>query len=106
MGFSLAVIFAYGVGILVAFSLNAIYVFPDSDRPRHRQMRDFVLVNLAFFPVVWALSLGLKEVLLVIGWTFFTEAFAHGFAISVPMFATFLIYKFLIFRLEPKDDGH
>jgi len=98
MPFSWAVVWAYGVGMFIAFVLNAIFVFPNSDKATLSQMRDFVLVNLAFFPVVWALSLSFKKGLEYLGLTVYSEAIAHGLAISVPMLATFLIYKFFAFK--------
>ena len=98
LNFSASVALAYGVGILVAYILNAAFVFPNSSRPKSLQIRDFTLVNLGFFPVVWGLSLVFKSALFKIEWSFFPEAFAHGAAISVPMFATFLIYKFFTFN--------
>ena len=55
--FSTAVIIAYIVGMVVAFLLNSFFVFPKSQKARHAQARDFVWINLSFFPVVWFFSL-------------------------------------------------
>lgn len=96
--FALAVACAYGVGMAVAFVLNSLFVFPNSDRPRRLQVRDFVLVNLAFFPVVWLAAVKLNELLLALDFTWQHEALAHALAIPLPMLATFLIYKFFAFR--------
>lgn len=96
--FALAVTCAYGVGMAVAFVLNGLFVFPNSERARHLQVRDFVLVNLAFFPVVWLAAVKINECLLALGFTWHHEALAHALAIPLPMLATFLIYKFFAFR--------
>lgn len=96
--FSWAVAVAYGVGMLVAFLLNSYFVFPKSEKPRHQQARDFVIVNLLFFPIVWAASLTINRGLEYVGMVNFTQALAHGIAIAIPMFATFLIYKFVAFK--------
>lgn len=96
--FSSAVAFAYGVGLAVAYLLNRAFVFPTSEKPRLAQARDFVLVNLAFFPVVWGASLAFDHALASVGFAFHREALAHGVAVMLPMFATFLIYKFFAFR--------
>lgn len=96
--FSLAVVLAYVVGMLVAFLLNSFFVFQRSTRPRSRQARDFVIINLASFPVVWAASISLERALRTFGLVHYTEALAHAIAISLPMLATFLIYKFYAFK--------
>ena len=97
-----AVALAYGVGMGVAFVLNRLLVFPYSTKPAHQQLRDFVLVNLGFFPVVWACTLLIEAALRHAGMVHYTQALAHGIAIALPMLATFLMYKFVAFR----DSGH
>ena len=95
--FAWAVALAYAVGMAVAFGLNRRYVFPTSAKPGPVQARDFVLVNLLFFPLVWLASLGTRQLLRQLGMAQHTEELAHAFAIALPMFATFLIYKFHTF---------
>ncbi|OIO01447.1 MAG: hypothetical protein AUJ49_07770 [Desulfovibrionaceae bacterium CG1_02_65_16] len=96
--FAWAVAYAYCVGMAVAFELNRRYVFPASARPMFKQARDFVLINVGFFPVVWLASLGFRTVLEHIGLRHFVNELAHGAAISIPVFATFLMYKFCAFK--------
>ena len=96
--FSWAVIIAYIVGMLVAFLLNSIFIFPKSEKTRHAQARDFVLVNLSFFPLVWLASVQVNIWLKTIGMVSHSEELAHAIAISLPMLATFLIYKFFAFK--------
>jgi putative flippase GtrA len=96
--FSAAVVAAYCVGMTVAFVLNSRYVFSQSSKPRDKQARDFILVNLAFFPLVWGASLGINHGLRMIGVVRYTEALAHGIAVILPTLATFLIYKFFAFK--------
>jgi putative flippase GtrA len=96
-----AVGLAYGVGMAVAFVLNSRFVFPASSKSRHTQVRDFVLVNLVFFPLVWLASLAVNELLGALGMRRHTEELAHAIAIAMPMCATFLIYKFHTFG-EPR----
>jgi len=97
MSFSSAVIVAYAVGISVAFILNSFFVFPKSSKPKRKQARDFVMVNLAFLPVVWGASIVFERGLRSIG-VMYSQALAHGIAVAIPMFATFLIYKFFAFK--------
>jgi putative flippase GtrA len=96
--FSWAVVCAYAVGMFVAFVLNRYFVFPNSTKSMHRQARDFFIVNLCFFPVVWGASMALNHWLSLAGVVRFRQALAHGMAVAVPMVATFLIYKFLAFK--------
>lgn len=96
--YSWAVALAYAVGMSVAFALNSYYVFPQSDKPVAKQARDFLAINLAFFPVVWVTAMGLNALLPRLGVVQFAEEVAHALAISLPVLATFLLYKFYAFR--------
>lgn len=97
LSFPVAVALAYCVGLGVAFELNRRFVFPASSRAAVHQGRDFLLVNLAFFPVVWGASLWIRDLLLSRGFDTYVEGVAHGIAIAIPVFVTFLIYKFFTF---------
>jgi putative flippase GtrA len=96
--FSWAVMIAYVVGMAVAFLLNSLFVFQKSKKARHAQARDFVLVNLSFFPVVWLASVQVNQWLKTLGMISHSEELAHAIAIPLPMLATFLIYKFFAFK--------
>ncbi len=98
LSFPWAVALAYGVGMGTAFLLNSYYVFPASDKPVERQARDFIIINAAFFPVVWVVSLQLNRLLPALGVERYSEEIAHGLAICLPVLATFLLYKFIAFR--------
>ena len=96
--FYLAVAIAYIIGMLVAFLLNSYFVFPKSEKARHLQARDFVVVNLSFFPLVWLVSVQVNDLLKTLGMVSHSEELAHAMAIPLPMLATFLIYKFITFK--------
>ena len=98
MSFSGAVTIAYFVGMLVAFTLNSFFVFPHSKKPKYKQARDFVIVNLSFFPVVWLGSITFNHALQAMGMVRYTQVLAHGMAVAIPMVATFLIYKIFTFK--------
>jgi len=96
--FSVAIVIAYGLGMATAFGLNRWLVFPDADKPMEQQVSWFVIVNLAFLPVVWGVSIALADyVLPFLGVSHYREAIAHGIAIAVPTFGSFLLHKFLTF---------
>lgn len=96
--FSWAVVAAYGVGMSVAFLLNSFFVFSKSKRAKHKQARDFVMVNFSFFPLVWFASLKINAGLQAVGMIHHSEELAHGIAVALPTLATFLIYKFFAFK--------
>jgi putative flippase GtrA len=98
--FSLAVGLAYFVGMLIAFVLNRLYVFPKSIKPLSKQIFVFTITNLAFFPLVWFSSIEIHKVLVINKFTLYSEGIAHAIAISLPMLITFLIYKMVAFKEE------
>lgn len=68
------------------------------------QILYFIIVNLSFFPVVWGACLSIDNILQEVGLGIYSEAIAHGIAISIPMFATFLFYKFFAFKEYASTD--
>lgn len=98
MSFSSAVVIAYLFGILTAFILNSFFVFPKSDKPKIKQARDFIFTNLCFFPIAWIAAIGFNRLLQSFGISSYSELISHGIAVGLPMFATFLIYKFFAFK--------
>lgn len=100
ISFPAAVLLAYVVGMTTAFELNRRFVFPTSPRPVFKQAKVFILINLAFLPVVWGASIFFKALLDDVGTMNFTEGIAHGLALALPVLITFLIYKFIAFGSE------
>jgi putative flippase GtrA len=99
VGYGWAIVLAYLVGILVAFVLNKIYVFPFSGRSLNFEVFFFFLVNIAAFPFVWIIAYALGE------WVLAERmprepalALAHGVAITLPVFVNFALHKFITFR--------
>ena len=99
--YPVAVFIAYMVALGSAFIMNKFYVFPRSNRPLKKQMRDFIITNIAFLPVVWSAAILLAILIPRISATPYYEEIAHAIAIAIPMFATFLIYKFIAFKEQP-----
>lgn len=98
LDFSIAVILAYGFGMASAYILNRLFVFQHVSRPMLAQIRDFMIINLAMFPVVFLGAILFNKLLLIINITFYNEDIAHAFALSLPVVFTFLIYKLHVFR--------
>ena len=96
--FSYAVMFAYGVGVTVAFILNSIFVFKCSVEPLKNQIISFAIINLAFLPVVWFSSIMLNNYLISLNFIKYPKETAHGLAVCLPSLVTFLLYKFFAFK--------
>lgn len=102
MSFSAAVIVAYMVGMVIAFTLFSRYVFPASPRPLHEQVKFFMLVNIAGIIQVWVVSMTLLYY--IFPFIDFTNAaaepVAHGLAIGVPTISSYFGHKFLTFKVR------
>ncbi|WP_166140886.1 GtrA family protein [Methylosinus sp. RM1] len=100
VSFPLAVAIAYMIGMVVAFTLFRRFVFPASPQPLERQVKLFVLVNLAGVAQVWAVSMTL--VYYVFPALHFAGALAepigHGVAIGVPTLSSYFGHRLLTFR--------
>ncbi len=99
MGFRVAVVIAYIIGMIVAFTLFRRYVFGAGGRHSAHEFRDFTLVNLVGIVLVWFISIGLAENLFpAVGFTFHAHEIAHGIAICVPAFTSYFGHKYFSFR--------
>lgn len=100
MPFSVAVVLAYIVGMVIAFTLFNRYVFPASSRPLADQIKFFVLVNIAGVIQVWGVSMVLVyHVFPAIGFIGpLSEPIAHGVAIGIPTISSYFGHKFLTFK--------
>ncbi len=100
MPFPAAVAAAYMVGMVVAFLLFRRFVFPTSPQPIERQIRFFVLVNLAGMVQVWAASIALVYYLFpALGFVGpLAQAIGHALAIVVPTVPSYFGHKMLTFK--------
>lgn len=95
---SWAVVVAYLIGMTTAFLLNSFFVFQESKKVKHKQARDFILINLGFLPLVIFATVKINDILNHFGVILYAKEFAHAIAIALPMFFTFLFYKFVAFK--------
>ena len=99
MPFAAAVAAAYGVGVVTAFSLNRIFVFPASGKPLHHEMSWFFLFNLIAFPIVIGASAGLSWIFGHVVPKPLAQAAAHAISIMLPAVANFAAHKFITFKV-------
>jgi len=99
VGYRVAVVLAYLVGMLTAFILSKIYVFEKSGRHHWHELRDFTLVNLLAVIQVWLISVGLAEYLFpAVGYTFYAPEVAHLIGLAIPAVTSYLGHKYYSFR--------
>ncbi len=98
MGFSTAVIVAYGVGMVTAYLLSKFLVFKPSGKKAHEEFFHFSLINIAAVIQVWLISVGLAEYLFPwLGFTFYSQEVAHFIGLCVPVISSYLGHKHFTF---------
>jgi putative flippase GtrA len=97
--FELAVLAAYGIGMITAYVLARRFVFMRTRQSVRRSFAAFALVNLAAVVQTWLVSIGLRNLLLpLIGSIALVDLLAHSFGVVVPVFTSFFGHKYLSFR--------
>lgn len=100
--FELAVLLAYGVGMLTAYVLARKFVFLQSSTSVRRSFAAFALVNLFAVLQTWLVSVGLRNWLLpLLGIVVLRDLIAHGIGVAVPVLSSYFGHKHLSFRQRP-----
>lgn len=98
-GYSSAIVLAYLTGMVTAFILVRLFVFPSSSQSLQNSFLLFVVVNLAAVVQTWAVAIFLASYLLpAIGIARFIPEIAHAVGIAVPVFTSYLGHKMYSFR--------
>ena len=94
MPFEAAVVLAYMVGMVFAFSLFQKLIFGGSGELRSRRVIRFVQVNLLGAGLAWAVSsLMARLALPAIGWDFHPFEVAHFAGVAAPTISSYLLHK-------------
>ena len=97
--FELAVLLAYGIGMLTAYALARRFVFVSSRASIRRSFAAFALVNLLAVLQTWLVSVGLRNWLLpLLGIVVFRDLIAHSVGVMVPVVSSYFGHKHLSFR--------
>ena len=97
--YSLAILFAFLIGISTAFVLNRALVFTAPTNRLHRQMLWFLLINLGALVLTLAVSLLFARIVLpAFGIHSYSEEIAHALGILAPVITSYLGHKHLTFR--------
>jgi putative flippase GtrA len=100
MGFPAAITVAYLIGMAVAFLLFRRFVFPNSPQPLDRQVKFFVLVNIAAVCQVWVVSMGLVYYFFpAVGFSGpLAEPIGHAIGIGFPIIPSYFGHRLITFR--------
>jgi putative flippase GtrA len=97
--FELAVLLAYGVGMLTAYALARKFVFLQTRTSVRRSFAAFALVNLFAVLQTWLVSVGLRNWLLpLLGIVVLRDLIAHGIGVAVPVLSSYFGHKHISFR--------
>ena len=101
--YSLAIVFAYIVGMITAFILFRVVVFSD-DKISYRfnvvsQIMWYMFVNAIALAQTWVISIILYSIVFpYFKYIFFPDTTAHIVGVIVPVFTSYFGHKYLTFR--------
>jgi putative flippase GtrA len=97
--FSVAVVLAYVVGLLSAFVLFRLFVFPQTtgNESTLGQLWRFTLINLVALPQTFLVSMFLLYLMNHLGVGRSAETIAHSVGVMVPIITSFLGHKYFSF---------
>jgi energy-coupling factor transport system substrate-specific component len=98
MPFAAAVLGAMVIGMICGFLLYDRWVFPGSSRPLALKIRDFVAVNFVSQLIMFVVSIGVRELLLLTGLvTMLAGAAAHLIGIASGAIFSFFGHRSVTF---------
>lgn len=97
--YAAAIVLAYVVGMITAFSLNKLFVFKKGQKNSVRQFMIFTLVNVAAILQTLVISILLRDYFFPsVGFGFHTDEVAHIIGLGVPAFTSYLGHKYFSFK--------
>ena len=94
LGFEIAVVVAYLIGMVVAYNLFRIFVFGASGRGVGSEAWRFTVVNLVSMALVWIISVGLARVVFPWAqWTWHAHDIAHLVGVLSPALTSWIGHK-------------
>ncbi|MDH5600996.1 MAG: GtrA family protein [Gammaproteobacteria bacterium] len=99
VNYRVAVVLAYIVGMIVAFTLFKYYVFEKSGKHYIDEVKNFTIVNILGIVQVWFISIGLAEYFFpYISLTFYPYEIAHFIGLCVPAISSYFGHKHFSFK--------
>jgi len=97
--FEMAVLLAYGVGMVMAYVLARKFVSLSSLTSIRRSFAGFAMVNLFAVLQTWPVSIGLRNWLLpLLDIVVFRDLLAHTIGVAVPVVSSYFGQKYISFR--------
>lgn len=98
LGYTLAIVCAYIVGMITAYVLNRRFVFEASGRTAQSEIWRFVAVNAVALVQVWGVSVALERWLLpAMGWSWYPDEVAHAVGVVSPVLTSYLGHRYFTF---------
>jgi putative flippase GtrA len=98
MRYEFAVLFAYLIGMIVAFVLARTFVFEKSERDWQAQLARFAVVNVFGLSLVWVVSVGLVRLVFPrVNFYWHPEDVAHLAGVASPVFISYYAHKYFSF---------
>lgn len=99
VSYTAAIVIAFLIGVVTAFTLNRIFVFRQSSNKFHHQLSWFVVINFIALAQTLIISLALTKWLLpLINWRWEPELVAHALGVGAPLITSYIGHKTLSFR--------
>ncbi len=96
--FEQAVVVAYLLGMVTAYVLMRLLVFPASGRSIPSEVRRFVVVNAFSLVLVWLVSVGLARLAFpALGFAWHAEDISHLIGVAVPTLTSFFGHRLYTF---------
>lgn len=104
LDFELAILAAYGIGMIMAYVLARRFVFLNSKQSVKKSFAAFALINLAAVLQTWLVSIGVRNWLLpVLGTAALVDLISHSFGVITPVITSFFGHKYVSFRDVEND---
>lgn len=97
--YAAAIVLAYFVGMVTAFSLNKTFVFQKGKKNSAKQFMVFTSVNIAAIIQTLVISILFRDYFFpYVDFKFYNDEVAHVIGLSVPAFTSFLGHKYFSFK--------
>jgi putative flippase GtrA len=95
----IAVVLAYLVGMVTAYTLSKFLVFEKSGRNVSDEFIRFTLVNVVALVQVWLITIGMARFLLpALNWNWHVDEIAHAIGVASPVITSYLGHRYFTFK--------
>ncbi|MGO9432456.1 GtrA family protein [Rhodoblastus sp.] len=99
IGFEIAVVVAYILGMITAYVLARLFVFQTSGRSMPSEFKRFAIVNVFSLGLVWTISVVLAVYLFpAMGFSWHTKDVAHFIGVTAPAAASYVGHRAYTFK--------